>query len=111
MINRWPARSLLLLFLALSTLLSLLSKEPSLCLEPRPTSLDVPCSIFHRHFLLDLLLLASFILVLLFFALLALLRVHLDLLDDRLDLVVSLLLPILNLVPFGFDPSNLAVFL
>ena len=46
--------SLLLLFLALAALLAFLGEELSLCLEPVPSALDVPRSVFHRHLLADL---------------------------------------------------------
>ena len=105
--------SLLLLLaslLALSALLAL-GEELAFGLEPDPAPLDVPCGVFHRHLLLDLGLLVGLFAILLLLALLALLGVHLDLLDDGLNLVVGLLLPLLNLVSFLLDSRDFAVLL
>ena len=47
-------RSLLLLFLSFAAFLAFFSEELALCLEPDPASLDIPCSIVHRHLLSNL---------------------------------------------------------
>ena len=105
--------SLLLLLASLLALPALLAlgEELAFGLEPDPAPLDVPCGVFHRHLLLDLGLLVGLFAILLLLALLALLGVHLDLLDDGLNLVVGLLLPLLNLVSFLLDSRDFAVLL
>lgn len=103
--------SLLLLFLAFAALLALFSEEFTLGLEPDPASLNVPSGVLHGHLLSDFGLLGSLVRVLLLFALLTLLRVRFDKLDDRLDLVVGPSLPFLDFVPLGLDTSNFCIFL
>ena len=98
--------SLLLLFLAFTTLL-FLCKQSAVCLEPIPAPLNVPGSVVHSHLLFDLGLLLFFFDGSLFFALLALCSVGLDLLHDFCDLLACLSLLLFDLVAFVFDALNL----
>ena len=101
--------SLLLLLFPLSTLFALLGEELALCLEPLPAALNVPCSFFHRHLLLELRFLSSCLSLLLFFTPLTLFSVQSNLRVDSLDFLRCLVFAVFDLVAFVFDASDFSL--